>query len=78
MYDTLGSSNILFVAETDAILVMPLLDMRHFSGVRGSGGVICLTRDSLRNMVSLVVVDEFARFMRVGLEPEIHVPGTFT
>jgi hypothetical protein len=76
MYDALGSSNILFVIETHGSLVQPLLDIagyhwfstcRHetrcFGGVRGFGGVACLTKDSFRTRVSMVASDELARFM---------------
>jgi len=33
--------------------------------MRGSGGVACFVRDSLRSRISLVATDEFARFMWV-------------
>jgi hypothetical protein len=41
-------------------------------GIIGSGGVACFARDSLRSKISLVVADEFARFMWVrvrGVSP---------
>jgi len=77
IFDALGSSDILFIIDTHAILVWPLLEIiagyhwsfacrqetRFLGSVAGLGGVGCLTRDSLQNRVSLVVLDEFARFM---------------
>jgi hypothetical protein len=40
--------------------------------IKGSGGVACFARDSLRSRISLVTADEFARFMWVrvrGVSP---------
>jgi hypothetical protein len=86
LYDALESTDILFIIETHASHARPLPDYagyhwlsicrqetRRLGAVRGSGGVACLTRDSLQNRVSLVVADEFARFMwvrvRAGVTP---------
>jgi hypothetical protein len=75
------------VTETHASPVRPLPDFagyhwlsvcrqetRSSGGVRGSGGVACLTRDSLQNMVSLVAADEFARFMWVRVRARVTPP----
>jgi hypothetical protein len=85
MYDALGSSDILFVTETHASPIRPLLDITSYhwfstcrhetrcsSGVRGSNGVACLTKDSLRSRVSMVASNELARFMWIwvsGISP---------
>jgi hypothetical protein len=87
LYDALGSTDILFVTETHASRVRPLPDFtgyhwlsvcrqetRSSGGVRGSGGVACLTRDSLQNMVSLVATDEFSRFMWVRVRARVTPP----
>jgi hypothetical protein len=47
-------------------------EMRSSSGIRGSGGVACFVRDYLQRRISLVAIDEFARFMWVrvwGVSP---------
>jgi hypothetical protein len=85
LYDALGSSDILFITETHESPVRPLPDItgyhqfsacrqetRSSGGIRGSGGVACFVRDSLRSRISLVATDEFARFMWVrvrGVSP---------
>jgi hypothetical protein len=46
--------------------------MRSLGGVRGSGGVACFIRESLKSRVFLVATDEFARFLWVrvrGVSP---------
>jgi hypothetical protein len=61
MYDALRSSDILFITETHESPVRPLSDItgyhrfstcrqetRSSGGIRGSGGVACFARDSLR------------------------------
>jgi hypothetical protein len=78
--DALCTSDILFITETHASPVRPLPDIagyhwfstcrqetRSSGGVRGSGKVACLIRDSFRDRVSLVASDEFARFMWIRL-----------
>jgi hypothetical protein len=49
-------------------------ETRFSGGVRGSGGVACLTRDSLRDRISLVASDEFARFMWIRLSGFTSLP----
>lgn len=76
MYDALGLLDILLVTKTHASPIRPLSDIivyhwfsacrqetRCSSGVRGSSGVACLTKDPLRSRVSMIASDELARFM---------------
>ncbi|KAH9310534.1 hypothetical protein KI387_025569 [Taxus chinensis] len=80
LYDALGSSDLLFVTETHESLVRPLPkirgyhwhsvcrhETRSFGGVRGSGEVACLIKDIFQNNISVVVADEFARFLWVRI-----------
>lgn len=85
MYDALKWSNILFIIETRASPIRPLLDFTSYywvsvcrhgtrcsSGVIRSNGVTCLTKDSLRSKVSMVASNELARFMWIwvsGISP---------
>jgi hypothetical protein len=87
LYDALESTDILFVTETHASPIRPLPNIADYhwfsvcrqetrsSGkVRGSGGVACLASDSLRNIVSLVAEDEFAKFMWIRISIRVSPP----
>lgn len=43
-------------------------------GIRGSSGLACFVRDSLRRWISLVVADEFSRFMWVKVRGVSSLP----
>ena len=68
------------MTDTHASPVRSLLDIAGYhwisvcrqetkssGGVKGSSGVACLASDSLRNRVSVVVEDKFARFMWIQI-----------
>lgn len=49
-------------------------ETRSSGRVRGSGGIACLVRDTLRDRVSVVAADEHARFMWIRVRVKFFLP----
>lgn len=49
-------------------------ETKSSGGVKGSGGIACLVRDTLRDRVSVVAADEHARFMWIRARVRVSPP----